>query len=295
MARMLLQGDALRIFENKAANVGNEMNEHFLQVMQMVTKHVFPWQALVRQKHCMHCMMQKPRTMKVREFGTRVVEMNDQFSFYPPFLMENRLPDDELANIVEAAMPQQWQRSMLIQGFDVADHTFDELIEFAERMEMVEDLYEATTNGQNGAMLKVDETRGSKKGGNKRFARSSDEDKTTNKSKNAAKNGWKKRKADGMWCKLHEATTPNTKDCKVLQKQIANMRSTWNAQHSSVKSRRTSYSSSPKIVNEPSRRCTRCSQNSWTRIAQARPKTINNVRVNRNIKTLTTCLMTMKT
>ena len=113
-------------------------------------------------------------------------------------------------------------------------------------METVEDLYEATRNGHKGATLKADENHGYKKGGNKCFARSSEEDKTTNQSKNAAKNGWKKRKAGGMWCKLHEATTHNTEDCKVLQQQIANMRSTWNAQHPNVKSRRTSYASSPK-------------------------------------------------
>ena len=35
-----------------------------------------------------------------------------------------------------------WQNMMLIQGFDITNHTLDELIEFCEHLETVEEIYD---------------------------------------------------------------------------------------------------------------------------------------------------------
>ena len=49
---------------------------------------------------------------------------------------------DELVDIGEFAVPLSWQREMVLQGYEPADHDTDELVNFCDRLEQAADAYE---------------------------------------------------------------------------------------------------------------------------------------------------------
>ena len=149
MARTLLRGDALRVFNRAALEAGTETNEHLQQVMNTVTKHVFPRCALVKQKHWMHRQLRKPEDTTVRQYMTAIQEMNQDFKYFPDAGDNPFLPEDELADIVEAGCPNTWQHQELIQGFDAMEHSLTELMEFFECLETAEKIYGNQNSQQN--------------------------------------------------------------------------------------------------------------------------------------------------
>ena len=128
MARTLLRGDALRVFNRAALEAGMETNEHLQQVMNVVTKHVFPLCALAKQKHWMCWQLRKPEDTTVRQYVTAIQEMNQDFKYFPDAGDNPFLPEDELADIVEAGCPNTWQHQELIQGFDATGDVFHSVV-----------------------------------------------------------------------------------------------------------------------------------------------------------------------
>ena len=45
---------------------------------------------------------------------------------------------DKLMDIAEFSIPATWQKTMIMYGFDPANHTIHEFIEFCERIEFAE-------------------------------------------------------------------------------------------------------------------------------------------------------------
>ena len=213
MARNLLQGDALRVFNTAASTEGNETNENFQKVLNALTRHIFPRKALVRQKRYMRRQMRKPYNMKIRTYVARVREMNDDFPLYPPFEADVKLADDELADIIEAGIPNSWQKAMLLHNFDVADKSTDELVEFCERLETAEEIYGETHTPNKKRTRSNGNPRDTAKNGSKHSA------------KNKNRFSKKKRHEDDEDCPLHKDGTHTQQDCRVLKQQAQNMRS----------------------------------------------------------------------
>ena len=87
---------------------------------------------------------------------TAVQEMNQDFKCFPDAGEDPSLPEDELADIVEAGCPNVWQRQELIQGFDPTEHSLTELMEFFERLETAEKIC-GTSNSQQDKKSNKDE------------------------------------------------------------------------------------------------------------------------------------------
>ena len=212
MARTLLQGDALRVFNNAASTESTETNENFQKVLNALTRHIFPRKALVRQKRYMRRQMRKPYNMKIRTYVARVREMNDDFPLYPPFDKDASLPDDELADIIEAGIPNSWQKAMLLHNFDVADKSTDELVEFCERLETAEEIYGGTHHPNKKRTRSNGNPKDAKKNGSKHSA------------KYKSHFNKKNRHDDDKDCPLHKDGTHTQQECKVLNQQAENMR-----------------------------------------------------------------------
>ena len=87
----------------------------------------------------MRRFMRKPRMMSIRDFITRLVEINTYLAKFPPFAENQQLPNDEIMDIAEFAVPVRWQKIMVVHGFNPIDSTTVEFIEFCERLEYSED------------------------------------------------------------------------------------------------------------------------------------------------------------
>ena len=138
LTRQLLEGDALTVFNLRATARGNETNEHYKFVMADLTQHVFPLKALQTQKRYMRRFLRKPKDTKVRDFVSRVSELNQLLIQFPGADENSKLPDDELLDLLEFGVPSSWQRQMILQDFDPVFNTVAKFVDFCERQELIE-------------------------------------------------------------------------------------------------------------------------------------------------------------
>ena len=72
--------------------------------------------------------------MTVREFAARLNKINEYLSDFPPSTENNKLLMDKLMDIAKFSVPAMWQKTMIMHGFDPANHTIQEFIEFCEEL-----------------------------------------------------------------------------------------------------------------------------------------------------------------
>jgi hypothetical protein len=91
----------------------------------------------------MRRFLRKPLGTPIRDFIARLVEMNNYLPQFPPQQLGVAvgviLDNEALKEVGEFSIPASWQKGMVQHGFDPADHTLNELIEFCERFEYTED------------------------------------------------------------------------------------------------------------------------------------------------------------
>ena len=145
MVRTLLRGDALRVFDNRATLQGAENVANLKLVLNQLGQHVFPMRALVKQKRHMRRFITKPARMPAREFLACLLEMNADLNAFPPYAADQALDDDEMLEIAEFALPVKWQKAMVEHDFNCSTKTIDQVIDFAERQETIENLERSYT------------------------------------------------------------------------------------------------------------------------------------------------------
>ena len=145
--------------------------------------------------------LRKPQDMPVREFMNRLTEINEYLPQFPPFEENHKLSVEEIMEIAEYATPNQWQKAMVLHGFDPSEHTPAEFVEFCERLEFAEvDTYAKLDNKNN-------------------FKKNDGMLKTSNQ----------KRKIDysEKYCEYHGVKGHSTGECKVVLAQAKKMRANW--------------------------------------------------------------------
>ena len=213
LVKWVLKGEALTVFEQAAAEAGNETLENLNLVLRSLKTHFFPCKALSTQKRYMRRFLRKPREMNIREFMARLTEINGYLKQFPPEEANQELPADELMDIAEYAVPATWQRQMMVQGFDAIVHTPGDFVEFCERLEHIENMEKPK------AMKSQADQKGGKKGGLSRA-------KSSAGGNNPKENGNRKRmfSRTGKWCEYHLTDSHDTSECKVVLAQIKRMR-----------------------------------------------------------------------
>jgi len=216
VARRLLEGDALTVFNNEAqthtTNNGNasETAATFALCLDAVTKSVFPKRAVLLQKRYMRRFVRKPVGMTTRDYVARISEMNSYLPLFPSVTangeVPTKLPDDEILDLLEFGVPNSWQRTMILQDFDPLQKSIAEFVQFCERLEEVEETPTSTKNNNHN------------KKSNKR-AQSGDT------------SGNKTQTKTGKHCLLHGDNCGHTTDqCFTLKAQAKRMRQTYDAQ-----------------------------------------------------------------
>ena len=234
LARRIFQGDALATFNASAAIAGAETIPNYHQAINALTRHVFPRRAYATQKRYMRRFLRKPLGTPMRDFVARLVEINNYLPQFPPQQLGGAagvvLDDEELKEVGEFSIPASWQKGMVQHGFDPADHTLNELIEFCERFEYTED-HELTSGGQKpkpqvgGTGESKPHAKSSARG---KFASAGSQQARHSDGRNGDSNC--KRPFDpNAWCQLHKKYGHWTDDCKVVQEQIEAMQAQYQA------------------------------------------------------------------
>ena len=139
-ARRFLQGQALTTFNNMADEQPAVTIQNYELCIEHVNESLFPQRAYVIQTRWMRRYLRKPPEMKARAYVDRVLELNGYLTEFPRpnGNVAVKLDDDEIMDILEFSLPNRWQTTMTIQGFNVQEKTISEFIEFCERLERTE-------------------------------------------------------------------------------------------------------------------------------------------------------------
>ena len=216
MVRRILQGDALSAFDVAAAKNGNETVENLKKCFTELKKHVLPVNAYQRQRHFMNRMLRKPKDWTIRQFMTRLTELNDYLTEFPnpsETVTATKFSDHELTDIATNSIPNSWIKAMTYHDFDPLIHTPTEFTSFCERIEHVEDM--------NNTQETKSHTEPKASGNGKVHSRSQN-----GKRKERSNNSDGK---SGKWCVLHHTTSHDTGECKTLLAQAKKMRGAYEA------------------------------------------------------------------
>jgi hypothetical protein len=231
MARRLLNGDALSVFETFAGNSNEAVDEDFEATMQALATHIFPRNALANQKSWLRRSRQARKTndLLTRRWVARIQEINMMLPEFPPeFSQEQKLRSEDLIEILEYGIPNTWKAKMVELGFIPADHTPTEFVECCEKFESAEQMLGLTHNPK---AEKQQDKQGSKPNSSQNGAdNNSDSSKTSAKTSKGRNNTLKRCKSyvesDGKdGCAYHvNTTTHRSNECKVLMAQAKSMR-----------------------------------------------------------------------
>jgi len=114
-----------------------------------MTAHVFPTYAYRDQKRYFTRYLRKPPSMTVKAFTTRLVQLNEYLTYFPPDTegqVVDKLPLDDVKEILYHAMPNSWKKEMTKQGYNYISHSLDKICEFFQtRCENLESPVETAT------------------------------------------------------------------------------------------------------------------------------------------------------
>ena len=139
LARRLLKGEALAVFENAAKDL-DENSDNLKAGFKAIAKVIFPPKAALTQKRCMQRFLREPKGMKIYEFMARLCEINNLLPKFPEMgvpPLNTKLPDDEIKEIAEHCLSYKLQRQMHLQGFEVCEKTTQEFIATVARLEEI--------------------------------------------------------------------------------------------------------------------------------------------------------------
>ena len=210
LVQRVLQGDAKAQFDTQAAAHGSQTAANFKAIMATMTVHVFPRYALQDQKRYMRRYLKKPLSMKVRSFTTRLTQLNNYLSSFPPDSpgqLVEKLPDQEVKEILFYAMPETWQNRMTEQGYNYLDVsvTVQNMADFfesrSENLEVKTGIKKAKRN----------KTKSSKKRKAVQFEEESDEESSEDE-----------RPKRNKYCMFHGRCGHTTDQCTALKELVKN-------------------------------------------------------------------------
>jgi hypothetical protein len=234
MARRLLDGDALAAFNKEATTLHAESNVNFGKSLQALAKHVFPKYALATQKQWFRRSVHKKPGLRTREWLARLTEINEMLPEFPPnFNDAQKIPEDELKDIVEFGVPASWRTVWVQHDFQPMQRDMGEIVDFCEQIEYAEQINDAIKgkNNNKGPRAEVDQNGGeNNKGASVHANKSSSQGRGKNK-KNERNKHTSYADSDGRdGCALHSnATDHTTAECRVIMNQVGKMRAQWEA------------------------------------------------------------------
>ena len=166
--------------------------------------------------------MYKPRYTKIRDFIWYIDEMVEYLEKFPPFGEGQRVPYDEILNMVEFSLLKKWQKELIIQGFDSANQCLMDIFEFCERLETAEKIFQMQGEGNH-------QTKKTKQSGERHQSAKLAQNKGSNRSANQLEkdaNKKKKKKKKSLVCPMHGPGN-YMNSCKVILAQAKAMKSTW--------------------------------------------------------------------
>ena len=134
----MVVGEYLQVFEQKDQEWGVETKANYEFWMKDLISHIFPPKALQRQKRYLRRGVYKSCDTNIRYFICHIDKMVNYLGKFPPFGAVQSLSEDEILDLVEFSLSNEWQKELIIQGFDSATQGLTNIVEFCKHLENAE-------------------------------------------------------------------------------------------------------------------------------------------------------------
>ena len=74
--------------------------------------------------------------------------MKEYMAVLTPDCTSNKLPEDEIIENLEFAIPTKWRKAMIMHGFNPVEHDID-IVEFCKMLETIEDMHDRQFKDKN--------------------------------------------------------------------------------------------------------------------------------------------------
>ena len=108
-----------------------------------------PPKALQRQKRYLRRGMHKSHDTKIQYFIYCINKMIKYLKTFPPFEVGQRLPEDDILELVELSLLNEWQKELIIQVFDSETQGLTDIFKFCERLETTEEIFQTQGEGNH--------------------------------------------------------------------------------------------------------------------------------------------------
>ena len=124
--------------------------EVITMALNFMIRQIVPVGALARVKRHLRRGCRKPADMTIRSYTTALRRINEEdLMMLPPFLESNRIPEDEMKEIIQYAIPNSWNRKLREQSKDPLLMSYFELVTTLENYESAEVDFDATAKSGN--------------------------------------------------------------------------------------------------------------------------------------------------
>jgi hypothetical protein len=202
LARRLLQGPALQAFD--AANItvpGNQVTfQRFEMVLNEMAKSYFTEDAASKQLESLR-NTKKPRNIPIKQFASRVLEVNSFLPYFPPEGEQviQPLNQAELYRTICNAAPSAWRNKLLTSN--QRDLSLMQLVTYFSNLESIEEHQE-----------RKHKRRAQRSNHQNRQGSDTPQDEQNHTKQSSLKVTQEK------WCELHQNHTHDTCDCRAIHK-----------------------------------------------------------------------------
>ena len=138
----IVRGEELRQFDSFSANVEGTETLNVDYIIRVLAQYFPHLNLLSKQKRSMRCGMKIPRSLTVRRYAARLIDLNEYLASFPGATLTDKIGITELNEILLNIMPNSWYKHAYVQGFDSESITFRKAVNMFERMEITESIYE---------------------------------------------------------------------------------------------------------------------------------------------------------
>ena len=137
----LVHGEALRQFDLLSTDVETTETLNVDYYIKGLALH-FPPVNLLLKKRAMRCGMKKARSLKVRRYAARLIDLNKYLPSILGATLSDKICVTKLNAIILNVMPNSWSEKACVQGFDCEYVFVKKFVNMLERMETAESIYE---------------------------------------------------------------------------------------------------------------------------------------------------------
>ena len=115
--------------------------------MKDLITHLFPPKEIHIHKRYLRRGFYKPCDTKIRDFICKINKIVDYLKKLPIFGYNQGLPEDDIIELVKLFLPREWQKELIIQEFYSATQGLTEFVNFCERLETSEEIFQMQGEG----------------------------------------------------------------------------------------------------------------------------------------------------